>query len=154
MHEGDDTEGVVPVCGAPELLAALPPGRWAVVTSGTRYLATRRLSYAGLPAPAVLITADEVRNGKPHAEPYLKGAAVLGFAPEQCMVFEDAPAGIQAARAARMKVVGLTTTYSVEELSQADALVRDLSQVRVRAAGRDAALEIFVESARAARRQP
>jgi sugar-phosphatase len=130
-READDTDGVGRVHGALELLSTLPPQRWAVVTSGTRYLATRRLATNGLPAPAVFVTADEVTLGKPHPEPYLKGAELLGLPPKDCLVFEDAPAGIEAARAAGMTAIGVATTYPAAKLSLADAVVRDLSQVRV-----------------------
>jgi sugar-phosphatase len=142
-READDLEGVAPVHGAIELVSSLPDGRWAVVTSGTRYLASTRLSRHGLPVPKVLITADDVRKGKPDPEPYLMGARLLGIAPEKCLVIEDAPAGIQSAHAAGMVVIALTTTYPASELREADAIVRDLSQVRVRA--QDGELEVVIE---------
>ena len=96
-READDQEGVSVMPGAVELVRSIPQGRWGVVTSGTRLLASARLRFCGLPIPEVLVTADEVSNGKPHPEPYLKGAERLGFEPEECLVIEDAPAGIQAA---------------------------------------------------------
>lgn len=131
-READDPGAMQRVNGALELLSSLPADRWAVVTSGTRYLATRRLQHNGLPAPAVFVTADEVTRGKPHPEPYLKGAELLGVPPRQCLVFEDAPAGIEAARAAGMSAVALCTTYPAADLAHADAVIRDLSQVRAR----------------------
>ena len=142
-READDTDGVGRVHGALELLSTLPAQRWAVVTSGTRYLATRRLATNGLPAPAVFVTADEVTLGKPHPEPYLKGAELLGLSPLDCLVFEDAPAGIEAARAARMTAIGVATTYPAAELTLAHAVVRDLSQVRTRLDG-DGRLEVML----------
>ena len=142
-READDTDGVGRVHGALELLSTLPAQRWAVVTSGTRYLATRRLATNGLPAPAVFVTADEVTLGKPHPEPYLKGAELLGLSPLDCLVFEDAPAGIEAARAARMTTIGVATTYPAAELTLAHAVVRDLSQVRTRLDG-DGRLEVML----------
>jgi len=142
-READDTDGVGRVHGALELLSTLPAQRWAVVTSGTRYLATRRLATNGLPAPAVFVTADEVTLGKPHPEPYLKGAELLGLSPLDCLVFEDAPAGIEAARAARMTAIGVATTYPAAELTLAHAVVRDLSQVRMRLDG-DGRLEVML----------
>ena len=142
-READDTDGVGRVKGALELLSSLPAQRWAVVTSGTRYLATRRLATNGLPAPAVFVTADEVTLGKPHPEPYLQGAERLGLSPKDCLVFEDAPAGIEAARAAGMTAIGVATTYPAAELTRADAVVRDLSQVRTRLDG-DGRLEVML----------
>jgi mannitol-1-/sugar-/sorbitol-6-phosphatase len=131
-RETDHQEGSVRVMlGAGELVRAIPDGRWGVVTSGTRHLATARLRFCGLPVPAVLVTADEVANGKPHPEPYLKGAERLGANPAECLVIEDAPAGIQSARAAGMKVIGLTTTYAVDALQHADAVIGSLREIRV-----------------------
>ena len=80
-HEAHDKEGVSVMAGAAELLRSIPDNRWGVVTSGTRPLATARLRFCGLPVPKVLVTADDVANGKPHPEPYLKGAERLGFEP-------------------------------------------------------------------------
>ena len=87
--------------GAKELLTALPPDRYTIVTSGTRRLATKRLQVAGLPVPSNMITADDVNRGKPDPEPYLAGAKVLLRQPRSCLVFEDAPSGIRAAQVCR-----------------------------------------------------
>ena len=140
-NEIDDTEGLVAIDGAAELLASLPRERWAVVTSGTRALATRRLAAAGLPQPLRMIPADEVTRGKPDPEPYLKGAAAIHFAPQSCLVFEDAPSGIRAAKAAGMRVIGVPGTYTAENLHEADDLVRSLRDVRAGLDG-DGQLEI------------
>jgi sugar-phosphatase len=94
-------------------------------------MAGSRLRDAGFPTPRVLVTADDVVHGKPNPEPYWKGAAGLGIAPELCVVFEDSPAGISAARAAGMRVIGLLTTYPPEQLQQAQALVQDFTRIRV-----------------------
>ncbi len=101
QREINDTDGLRVLPGAKELLAKLPVNRYTIVTSGTRQLATRRLQVAGLPVPSDMITADDITNGKPDPEPYLAGARVLGYAPDRCLVFEDAPSGIRAAKAAR-----------------------------------------------------
>ena len=130
-HEAQDHRGVVVMPGAVDLVKSIPDGRWGVVTSGTRPLATNRLRYCGLPVPEVLVTSDDVTNGKPHPEPYLKGAKKLGFRPAECLVIEDAPAGIQSARAGGMKVIGLASTYGAENLREADAVVRGFSGMRV-----------------------
>lgn len=141
-READDTDGVGCIRGALELLSTLPAKRWAVVTSGTRYLATRRLATNGLPTPTAFVTADEVSQGKPHPEPYLKGAELLGISPSECLVFEDAPAGIEAAHAAGMSAIALATTYPASDLAQAEAVLRDLSQVR--ATVNSAGLEVLL----------
>jgi sugar-phosphatase len=125
-----DTDGVVPIEGALPLLEGLPNGTWAVVTSGSRDLAMARLRRAGLPIPQALVSGDDVTQGKPAPEPYLMGAKRLGKAVERCVVIEDAPAGIEAARAAGMRVIGMTTTHPREELECA-AVVDRLSAVRI-----------------------
>ncbi len=124
-----DTVTVIP--GAVELLRSLPEAQWGVVTSATRPMAIARLRDGGFRSPRVLVTADEVVHGKPHPEPYLKGAAGLGIAPEQCVVFEDSPAGIRAANAAGMRVVGLLTTYPPAELHQAEGMIVDFTSIHV-----------------------
>jgi mannitol-1-/sugar-/sorbitol-6-phosphatase len=144
-READDTDGVNVMPGAAALLAAIPEGQWCVVTSGTNYLATSRLRHARLPIPNILVSADDVREGKPHPEPYLKGARGLGVDPAECLVIEDAPQGIRSAHAAGMKAIGLTSTYPAAELSKADAVVRELNQVIIRSDGdRSPRLEILV----------
>lgn len=130
-HEAQDHRGVVVMPGAVDLVKSIPDGSWGVVTSGTRPLATNRLQYCGLPVPEVLVTSDDVTNGKPHPEPYLKGAEKLGLRPAECLVIEDAPAGIQSARAGGMTVIGLASTYRAENLREADAVVRGFSGMRV-----------------------
>jgi mannitol-1-/sugar-/sorbitol-6-phosphatase len=141
-REAEDTDGVTVMPGAAELLQSIPPGRWCVVTSGTRHLATSRLRLGNLTIPDVLVTADDVVNGKPNPEPYLKGAQLLGMRPEECLVIEDAPAGIAAAHAGGMKVVALPSTYRVAALQAADAVVNTLSQMRV--TPRDGNLQVEV----------
>jgi sugar-phosphatase len=134
-EEAADQAGVVVMPGALDLVRSLPAGTWGVVTSGSRLLATNRLPYCGLPVPEVLVTSDDVTLGKPHPEPYLKGAARLGFSPAECLVIEDAPAGIAAARAAGMRVIGMASTYAPEKLHEADAVVKKLAGIRVLANG-------------------
>src|SRR5947199_7784219 len=104
--------------GASALLRSVPAGRWAVVTSSPHELALARLRLTGLPVPEVLVAAGDVAHGKPHPEPYLTAAARLGVDPGDCVVFEDAPAGIAAARAGAMRVIGLATTYGAEQISR------------------------------------
>ena len=109
--ESTDTGDVVALPGAIDALDGLPTGRWAIVTSGSTRLARARITAAGLPLPRNLITADDVAVGKPDPAPYLAGAALLGFPPQRCLVFEDAPAGVASARAAGAQVLGLLTTH-------------------------------------------
>lgn len=114
--EEECQDGIVAVPGAREFLEMLPVERWAVVTSAWKKLAKIRLACAGLPSPATLITADEVKRSKPHPDGYLAAAARLGIEPAQCLVFEDAPAGVEAGIAAGMNVVGIETTFSHRDL--------------------------------------
>jgi mannitol-1-/sugar-/sorbitol-6-phosphatase len=127
---------IVSIAGAADLLSALPPESWAIVTSAGRPLAVHRMSIAGLPVSKTLVSADDVTKGKPHPEGYLVAADKLGVAPEDCVVIEDAPAGIAAARAAGMNVVAVTTTFEAHELSDADAVVETLGDVKVGAVER------------------
>ena len=117
--------------GALELLGSIPEGRWCVVTSGGHHLATTRMRRFGVPIPKILVTADDVKNGKPDPEPYRKGAELLQMNPVECVVVEDAPAGIRAAHAAGMKVISLPSTYPVADLKEADAIVSSLLKIKV-----------------------
>lgn len=133
--EIEDVSDVVPLPGTLELLGSLPAERWTVVTSCTRALALVRLQVAGLPVPQKMVTSTDIVNGKPHPEPYLKGAGLLGIAPQDCVVFEDAPAGIRSGKAAESRVVAFQTTESDDRLrlAGADWIVKDASAVRVAA---------------------
>jgi sugar-phosphatase len=130
-READDHDGIAVMPGAAELLKSLPHSRWGVVTSGTLYLATSRLRLAKLPIPRVLVSADDVVKGKPDPEPYLRGAKLLGVNAAECLVVEDAPAGILAAHAAGMRVIALTSTYTASKLKEADAVIQSLAQIGV-----------------------
>jgi sugar-phosphatase len=130
-REAGDRDGVAVMPGAVDLVRSIPESRWCVVTSGSRLLATARLQLAGIPLPGVMITADDVTCGKPHPEPYLKGAEALSVDPQECLVIEDAPAGIHSAHAGGMKVVALTSTYRADSLGEADAIADRLERVRV-----------------------
>jgi len=116
-----DLEGVVPLPGALDLLASLPPDRWTIVTSCTRPLAEVRIRAAGLPLPTTMITSSDITHGKPHPEPYLKGASLLGFPPRECIVLEDVPAGVRAGKAAGAKVIAFQTTVRESALREAGA---------------------------------
>ncbi len=128
--EIEDTDGVVPLPGVLDLLHALPPQQWAIVTSCTRPLAEVRIRVAGLPRPKQIVTSGDVQRFKPDPDPYLKGAGLLGLAPADCVVVEDAPAGIRSGRAAGSRVLALRTTEADELLTAAGAswIVDDLSK--------------------------
>ena len=126
-----DTAGILVFDGAARLLASIPRGRWAIVTSGTHGVASARLHAVGLPIPEVLITADRVTQGKPDPEGYLAAAKALGFAPAACIVVEDAPAGVEAARRAGMRCIAITSTHAAADLAGATAVVRALSDITV-----------------------
>jgi mannitol-1-/sugar-/sorbitol-6-phosphatase len=125
--EETETRGLRVAPGAAELVAALGPGRWAVVTSGSRAVATLRLRTAELPIPAVFVTADDVGRGKPDPEPYLTATARLGVSPADCLVCEDSPTGLAAALAAGIRTIALLTTHRAEALAGADATVASLA---------------------------
>ena len=110
--EIEDVEGVAPIAGAVDFVTRLPPDRWAVVTSASIPLARARLRAAGLAPPPVLITAEDVERGKPDPAGYLKAAATLGFDIADCLVFEDAEAGVQAGEAAGADVVVVTAAWT------------------------------------------
>src|SRR6202162_6271280 len=129
--EMEDLDGVVLLPGARELLNILPPERWTIATSCTRPLAEVRLRAAGLPIPKTMITSSDVKNGKPDPEPYLKAAAKLGFSASDCIVVEDAPAGVRAGKAAGARVIALLTTMVRRDLveARADWIVRNCADI-------------------------
>jgi sugar-phosphatase len=119
--------------GVKALLDGLPLERWAIVTSSTRRLLLARLRAAGLPVPERIISADEVERGKPDPEPYRRGAGLLGFRPEECVVVEDAPSGVGAGKAAGCLVIGVLGTHSAAELRGADWILGSLEGLAVTA---------------------
>jgi mannitol-1-/sugar-/sorbitol-6-phosphatase len=128
-----DPEGVRPVPGAAELVRSLPAARWAVVTSGRRVLAESRLAGQGLPQPVVMVCGEDVERGKPAPDGYLAAARDLGLDPADCLVLEDAPPGLEAAAAAGMRALAVTTTHPASELEPALAAVPDLTAISVAA---------------------
>ncbi|CAL9593559.1 HAD-IA family hydrolase [Streptomyces sp. NPDC005395] len=129
-EETADTEGVVAIPGAGQFLASLRGLPHALVTSADVALSTARMAAAGLAQPDVRVTAESVGASKPDPEGFLKGAAELGIAPADCIAFEDSGAGIAAARAAGMRVVGVGPRAG---LHGPDVVVEDLTRVRVEA---------------------
>jgi sugar-phosphatase len=126
-----DTADLKVLPGVRSLLAGLPPERWAIVTSGTRRLVDGRLAAANLPVPARIITADMVTHGKPHPEPYQRGAHLLGFSNEDCIVVEDTPTGVAAGLAAGSRVLAVLGTHSAQELSAATWIIPSLDYLQV-----------------------
>jgi sugar-phosphatase len=128
-REIEDIADVVALPGALKLLQTIPQDRWAVVTSASRALAQVRLHAAGLPVPKHLVTASDLQRGKPFPDPYLKGAEILGIAPADCVVAEDAASGVRSGKAAGARVLALLTTSEKAELlsAGADWIADDLS---------------------------
>jgi mannitol-1-/sugar-/sorbitol-6-phosphatase len=131
-----DGEGLSVLPGVLRLLASLPSDRegrprWTVVTSATERLARERLAASGIPVPARIITAESVTQGKPNPAPFLAGAALLGFRPEECVVVEDSESGVKAGRAAGCTVVATIFSHSIESLAAAHYLIEDLTGVEV-----------------------
>ena len=146
-REINDLEGVIPLPGALDLLASLPPDRWTIVTSCTRPLAEVRIKAAGLPLPKKLITSNDITHGKPHPEPYLKGAAVLGFPPAECIVLEDVPAGVRAGKAAGARVIAFKTTVQGKVLREAGAdwILNNCADIRLLGCGQNLKLVLAEE---------
>ncbi len=128
--EIEDVEGIVEIPGAAAFLNSLPADRWAMVTSAPRALALRRMAAAGIAAPAVMITAQDVKAGKPDPAGYLLAAKRLGLEPRDCLIFEDAAVGIQAAEAAGSPLMIITTTHQ-HPLETAHATLASYADIRV-----------------------
>lgn len=133
--EIDDNVGLAMLHGVRPILETLPEKFWTVVTSATERLARARMAHAGVPVPERIVSADMVTHGKPHPEPYRKGAALLGVGPEDCLVIEDSASGATAGHAAGCKVIATLFSHSLESLIDADWVVRSLEDVQVRVDG-------------------
>ena len=129
--EIEDTADLIVLPGVKKLLESLPVERWAIVTSATKRLMLGRLKVAGLPVPERIISGDMVERGKPDPEPYRRGAALLGFRADECIVVEDAPSGVGAGKAAGCRVLGVLGTHMDEELKEADWIVGSLEEMMV-----------------------
>jgi mannitol-1-/sugar-/sorbitol-6-phosphatase len=133
-REETQIEDISPIPGALHVIQALENRPWAIVTSAWRKLAEARVLAAGLALPKIIVPVDEIENGKPHPEGFLKAAQQLGVAPQDCLVFEDTRPGIDAGLNAGMQVVGLLTTFSVNQLRYRPS-VRDFRDVTVQLQG-------------------
>jgi mannitol-1-/sugar-/sorbitol-6-phosphatase len=134
------------VRGARELLATLPARAWAVVTASPADLALARLRYAGFTTPRVMVAAADVEVGKPDPACYLLAARRIGAEPSRCLVVEDAPSGVRAAKNAGMRCLALLTTHAPEDVASADAVIGDLAGIRIAENG--VALTVDVRGAR------
>ena len=150
---GYEIEGIPAVTGSHELIALLPRDRWAIVTSGAREVARRRLAAAGLPVPRVLVAGEDAPRGKPDPGGYLLAADRLGFAPSSCLAIEDSPAGVMSARAAGMTVIALTTAASDDTAAPADGHIRSLRSLRVRIV-EPAGIDVTITSGTASHLRP
>jgi sugar-phosphatase len=128
-YDAEDYSGLIILPGVEKLLASLPADRWTIVTSATVRLLEGRLRQAGLPIPNVLVPAESVANGKPHPEPYLTGAKLLGLVPAACLVIEDSPAGVASGKAAGSRVLAVLSSHTQQQLPDADWYVESLEQV-------------------------
>lgn len=132
-QESTDVEGVEALPGAIAFLQkanemSIP---WAIVTSGTLPVASARIKAAGIPAPLVLITPERVKNGKPDPEPFILGASELGLMASDCVVFEDAPSGLNAGNASGAKTVAVLSQFEQNELPRADGYIRSMAEITV-----------------------
>lgn len=141
-EEISDMGGVRPYSNAIDLISQLSVQQWAVVTSGTVRVASARLKHVGLPIPEVFITAQDVQAGKPAPDGYLLAASRLNLPPADCVVIEDAPAGIQAGKAAAMRVIAVSSTLSKEALGQADVVIQHLEEITLKVTGREIIVQI------------
>jgi mannitol-1-/sugar-/sorbitol-6-phosphatase len=129
--ELSELASVQPLPGAHDLLSMLAESPWAIVTSGTRQLAEARIAACSFPTPPVLITADDVGRGKPDPEGYIGASIRLNLDAEDCVVFEDAPAGVKAGQHAGCTVIAVTTTHTCTDLKAANGIVPNLAAVRI-----------------------
>lgn len=142
--ESRDTEGVVAMPGAAELIATLQALQlpWGIVTSGSVQVAYARCKAAGLPKPAVFITAEQVQRGKPEPDAYLLGAQKLGLAPGACAVVEDAPAGILAGLTAGCQVIAVNAPAETPKLDKATLVLSSLAPITVTRVGDEAEIVV------------
>ena len=129
--DAEDSTGTLLYPGVHQLLAVLPPDRWSIVTSASERILRQRLVLFGVALPPHVVTADHVTRGKPDPEPYRLGAAQLGAAPADCLVLEDAPAGIRSAKAAGCQVLAVASSHPVAELRHADWVIPALIDLSV-----------------------
>ena len=136
-------EGLKPIKGADRILQSLPFDRWAIATSGVYPLASGRLKASGLPLPRHFVTAEMYKNAKPSPDPFLKAAELLGFAPNDCVVFEDSPAGIEGAKKAGSTVIGINLVAAAKKVSNPDFVINDMTEIKVTNLNGQLAIELL-----------
>ncbi|MFK7847412.1 MAG: HAD-IA family hydrolase [Rhodothermales bacterium] len=132
-----DLDGLIAPAGVASILPQLPADRWAIATSSYRRMVGEQLSYLGLPEPRVLVTIDDVTEGKPAPEPYLQAAEKLGFVASDCIVIEDSPAGITAGKKAGAQVIAIASTKTIDALQEADMIVERFIDLDFQVSGDD-----------------
>ena len=132
-QETNDTDGIVPIDGALVFIKTLAELNipWGIVTSGETPVAMSRIKAGNIPAPEIVITADHITKGKPAPEPYLLGAGKLGIAPEDCIVFEDAPAGVKSGLSAKSKVIGILSSHLTPEMLFNVDTIKSYNQIEI-----------------------
>lgn len=143
--EIEDYEGLKVLRGVDRVVHSVPQQYWTIVTSATDKLARSRLGHAGIPVPEHLVNAEMVVNGKPDPEPYSKGAELLGLRPEECVVIEDATAGVESGHRAGCKVIATLFSHSIDQLSLADWVVDSLGDLHVTVLAGNEGLELEFE---------
>lgn len=128
-YDAEDYSGLVILPGVERLLASLPSDCWTIVTSATVRLLEGRMRHAGLPLPKMLVPAERVTKGKPHPEPYVAGAKLLGHPATDCLVIEDSPAGVTSGKSAGSRVLAVLSSHTRQQLTGADWFVDSLEQV-------------------------
>ena len=144
LEDDTDMTGTIAYPGVAAARQALPSERWAIATSAPRGIARPRLEFLGLPSPSVLVTPEDVQRGKPAPDPYLAAAKGLGFDPADCLVIEDSPAGIEAARAAGANVFAIASTHEHSELANADAICAQFSDLIFEATDADFSVSVTI----------
>ncbi len=125
----EEQDGIAVLPGVRRFIAALPPESWTIVSSASERIMRGRLECAGIHAAHRIVTANDVIHGKPHPEPYETGARILGLAPSECLVIEDAPSGIKSGKAAGCKVLAVLSSHPAADLDEADSIVPSLDFV-------------------------
>jgi sugar-phosphatase len=129
--EEEEGFGITAYPGVVALLASIPRDRWTVVTSASEKMMRSRLSVAGIVPPRYAVAGDTLSAGKPHPEGYLRGAAILTRSPQECLVVEDSPTGIQAGKAAGCRVLAVVSSHTLDELHGADWVIASIHRLEV-----------------------
>lgn len=132
-----------PISGAVDFVNKIPSHLWGIATSGPYDIAKKSLSSSGFTLPNVMVCGENVQRGKPNPEPFITAATALGFAPEQCVVFEDSPAGIRSAKDAGCYTVALRTSHTDDELYQADTIINNFNDIYIVMRNKNTSINIY-----------